>query len=175
MEDDFVHRRHAGSQGPVRKDALPILYKHLLTAQTRFAVALEAGPHRIGDQDEAVAPFHLIGQFLSRRMDVEIITNQFTAGLFMKEGRSDEARFPMAEGRHGIIQMVTWQLPSVSMQSMACSKDALNGRGYDDAFPDKSLKLLILYLFRSQGNDFNDVAIRFQPGKIRSLYMTFRL
>ena len=74
VEDDFVHRRYAGSQGPVRKTRFPILYKHLLTAQTRFAVALEAGPHRIGDQDEAVAPFHLIGQFLSRRMDVEIIT-----------------------------------------------------------------------------------------------------
>ena len=66
MEDHFVHGGNTGSQGPVSQAGFTILDEDFLATQAGFAIALQAGPQRVGDQDEAVAAFHLIGQFLHR-------------------------------------------------------------------------------------------------------------
>lgn len=80
-----------------------VLDKDFLAAQAGLAIALQAGPQRISDQDEAIAAFHLISQFLRCRMDVEVVADQFAAGVLIEQCRPDDAGFTVMKGRHGII------------------------------------------------------------------------
>lgn len=66
------------TQSSVGQAGFAVLDKDFLAAQAGLAIALQAGPQRISDQDEAIAAFHLIGQFLRCRMDVEVVADQFS-------------------------------------------------------------------------------------------------
>ena len=99
---------------------------------------------------------------------MDIITNEFTFGPLVGQRRTDYARVPVMQGRHSVIKVsyVVRRDMGRRLFHLFVRRPAVPDRNDDTRLATSGEKSGIFNRFRRNRNNFHNIFIRSEPGKI---------